>query len=83
MIIDRILDRKDNEELDGFDSYNAHDFYFDVLAYGKIGDDITYCMDTGDETDVRLALCRYILRNGYNPDLCTYVHSKKWLVNAN
>lgn len=82
MIIDKILDRKDNETFDGYDSYSAHDFYFDVLEYGEIGNDITHCMDEGDETDVRLALCRYILNNGYNPEICTYVCSKNWLVNA-
>lgn len=82
MIIDRILDRKDNEHYDGYDSYNAKQFYLDVLAYGKIGDSITKAMDYGDEKDVKSALCRYIIDNKYNPEICNYICSKNWLVNA-
>lgn len=77
MIIDLILDRKDGNE------YNAHDFYFECLEYNRIFDgianDILQCMDEGDETDVRVSLCRYILKNEYNPDLCSYICSVKWL----
>ena len=77
MIIDKILDRKDGC------TYNAHDFYWDCHKYNTIfegiANDILYCMDEGDETDVRLSLCRYILRNGYNPELCDYICSVKWL----
>lgn len=79
MIIDRILDRKDNEQYDGYDSYNAKQFYLDVLEYGRIGDQITEAMDYGDEKDVKSALCRYIIDNDYNPEICTFICSKNWL----
>lgn len=81
MIIDCILDRKDNEKYDGYDSYNAHDFYIDVLGYGSIGDDITRAMDEGTEEDVKNALCKYIDNNEYNPEIKDYINSKTWLTN--
>lgn len=73
MIIDRILDRKD-----GF-GYNAREFYFDCLAYGKVGDDITMAMDYGTESDVKRALCNYIDNNGYNPTIKNFINAVKWL----
>jgi hypothetical protein len=79
MIIDRILDRKDNEKDYGFDGYVPHDFYFDVLAYGRIGDHITRAMDCGTEEDVKKALCDYVINNEYNPDICNYINSVNWL----
>jgi hypothetical protein len=78
MIVDLILDRKDDER-DGIDSYNAREFYFGVMGYGEIGDDITRCMDEGEEWDVKMALMRYILRNGYNEKICDYICSVNWL----
>lgn len=79
MIIDRILDRKDNAEFDGVDSYKPHDFYFDVLYYGRIGDNITRAMDYGTENDVKKALCDYVISNEYNPNICDYINSVNWL----
>ena len=79
MIIDLILDRKDNEKLDGKDSYKAHDFYFDVMRYGKIGDEITSAMDYGTEADVKRALCNYIDNNEYNPEIKNYINAKAWI----
>lgn len=73
MIIDKILDRKDGE------LYKARDFYFDVLQYGRTGDEITRAMDGGTEDDVKKALCDYITGNGYNPQICEYVTSVEWL----
>lgn len=77
MIVDLILDRKDSGE------YNAHDFYMDTLSYmDTVPEDvkqITLCMDEGEEIDVKLALCRYILRNGYNEKICDYICSVNWL----
>lgn len=78
MIIDLILDRKGWEE-DGYASYNAHDFYYDVMRYGEIGEDITMAMDYGEEADVRRELCNYVVRNGYNPAICNYINSRDWL----
>ena len=79
MIIDLILDRKDNEVFDGVDTYNANDFYFDCLAYGNIGDDITEAIDYGTEAQVKCALCKYIDVNEYNPEIKDYINSKNWL----
>ena len=79
MIIDRILDRKDNAKDYGFDEYSPHDFYFDVLVYGRIGDNITIAMDYGTEEDVKKALCDYVIDNEYNPDICNYINSVNWL----
>lgn len=74
MIIDLILDRKDGEK------YNPNKFYGDCLNYGNIGDNITRSMDSGTETDVKEALCRYVIENDYNLNICKYINRKKWLV---
>lgn len=80
MIIDLILDRKGWEE-DGYAVYNPHDFYFDVMRYGEIGEEITKAMDYGNESDVRRELCNYVVRNEYNPAICDYINSREWLKN--
>ena len=112
MIIDLILDRKDNEALikqgkthqclvgvhrdklfgeaevveeDGIKctmiplEYNAKYFYTQVVRYGEVGFGIASAMDGGEEDDVKRELCKYVLDNGYNPDICEYVNSRKWL----
>lgn len=96
MIIDKILDRKDDDKLiaEGYThiingitgkpiklGYNADQFYKDVVAYGAIGTEIIRAMRTGSETDVKAALCKYIIDNEYNPDICGYVWSRNWLTN--
>lgn len=75
MIIDKILDRKDGEK------YKAHAFYIQCLMYGDVGDGyrISAVMDYGEEEDVKQALCNYVLRNEYNPKICDYIRSVKWL----
>lgn len=93
MIIDRILDRRDDEHdieigytharyPDGSTRelrYSPERFYHDVLEYGAIGHDITRAMDMGTETDVRKALCAYIDEQGYNPAIKDYINSRQWL----
>lgn len=75
MVIDIILNRKD-----GFPAhYTPEQFYREIYRYGEIGWGITKAMDYGTETDVKTALCEYIIRNEYNPDICGYVWSKNWL----
>ena len=85
MIIDEILDRKDYEE-EGYDIYNAHDFYLycmgESTCFKGIADKITYAMDYLEEEDVQNAICDYIIEQGYNPNICEYVRSVKWLVNG-
>ena len=85
MIIDKILDRKDDIEIYNFDSYNAHDFYFDCLGYSQVFDQafdyITIAMDYGTEEDVKKALCKYIDDNDYNPKIKDFIKSVEWLKN--
>ena len=82
MIIDLILDRKDALEND-VKSYNAHDFYMDCMDYNStfygIADGILQAMDEGTEENVKNELCLYILRNGYNSDICDFINSVEWL----
>ena len=75
MIIDIILNRKDS------DSYKPSDFYWDILGYGKLGDDITRAMDYGTEKEVKEALCKFIVEQYYNPAICDYINSVNWLEN--
>lgn len=94
MIIDLILDRKESDALraqgythirDGITGkiipleYNPRKFYFNALQYGDIGDDITRAMDYGTESDVKNALCEYVMLNEYNPDLCEYIRAVNWI----
>lgn len=81
MIIDRILDRYDNEKDNDF-NYNAHDFYYSVFEYGRIGHDITRAMDAGSEDDTRRALCDYIRKNGYNAKIIDYINNRVWNENT-
>ena len=73
MIIDLILDRKDGE------NYQPSTFYHDCMQYGEVGNGITAAMDYGNETDIKEAICKYIVLNGYNLDICKYVNRVKWL----
>jgi hypothetical protein len=77
MIIDLILDRRDNENWENFE-YSAHDFYIDCMRYGKIGDEITSAMDYGTEADTKKALCNYIDNNNYNPLIKNYIMAREW-----
>ena len=83
MIIDLILDRKDNLSEGFTDDYNAHDFYTDCMSYSGIfngiADGITRAMDGGTEADVKNELCRYITNNDYNPGICDFIKSVNWL----
>ncbi len=83
MIIDLILDRKDNEKWHGEDLYCARDFYHEVCDYSGLAmgafDYISIAMDYGTEADVRKALCRYIDDNEYNEKIKEYINSREWL----
>ena len=74
MIIDLILDRKDNKE------YNSKKFYNNVMQYGKIGWNISEALDNGNEDDIKKALCEYIINNEYNINICKYINSINWLI---
>lgn len=77
VIIDCILDRRDGEAY-GVE-YSPHDFYVSVMRYGEIGHGITAAMDYGEEEDVRRELCKYIIDNDYNPEICEWVNAQNWL----
>jgi len=86
MIIDLILDRKDGKNIkikDGklytTQKYNPKDFYDWVMGYGETGHDIAESLDNGQEDDVKRELCRYIIENEYNPDVCNFINSVNWL----
>ena len=84
MIIDVILDRKDDNTVwsDGKGCsvpYSAHAFYLAVMDYGETSWDITRALDEGTEADVKQALCDYIIKGGYNPEICDYINSVEWL----
>lgn len=64
--------------------YDPQKFYMDIFGYiGGCGsaaaENITREMDMGTEKSVKQALCKYILENGYNPEICEYINSRKWL----
>ncbi len=114
MIIDLILDRKDEDErgtvavtpnkLDDFYApvvelypveeipeelrggycyhYSARAFYHRVMAYGDVGEEITRALDGGTEADVKRALCEYIDRNEYTPEIKDYINAVEWLDGA-
>ena len=92
MVVDLILNRKDDDELirQGYThikytngdlrplAYNPHAFYMNCMGYEA--HEITKAMDYGWEKNVQDALCDYILTCGYNPEICDYIRSRKWLV---
>lgn len=80
MVIDVILDRKDDEKKGHFDWYSPKDFYDAMMAYVDMGgEDIASAMDGGTEEDVKAAICQYIEDYGYDPDICKWVNSVSWL----
>lgn len=83
MIIDLILDRKVDIEEGYTNTYNAHDFYIECMGYNSIfygiADGITAAMDGGTEEEVKAELCGYILKNGYNSEICEFINSVDWL----
>lgn len=82
MIIDSILDRKNNEQHGDF-NYDPRKFYHYVnqwAAYGmKDAIRIAHAMDELEEIDVKDALCLYIIHNEYNLQLIDYVMGRVWL----
>lgn len=73
MMIDKILDRKDGQ------AYNPKQFYDEAVQYGEVATGIASALDSGEESDVKRALCDYIIKNDYNRALCGYINSVEWL----
>lgn len=78
MIVDRILDRKDGEQYDAKDFYNYCMKEAAIFGY-YIGGEVIRAMDCRKNADVQEALCKYIMEQGYNPDICDYIRSVDWL----
>ena len=83
MIIDEILDRKEYEKQGNYAAYNARDFYYYCIAestiFHGIADEIIAALDYGGNADIQAALCRYVIANGYNPDICGYINRVNWI----
>lgn len=75
MLIDLILDRKDGDKYVVRDLYNYVQDYTDNPDYMAVA----RALDAGTETDVISALCDYISHENYNPEICDYICSVKWL----
>lgn len=78
MIVDMILDRKDGEP------YNAKAFYNycmeEMAVFGYyIGGEIATAMDIKRNEQVQAALCKYIMEQGYNPEICDYINAQNWI----
>jgi|DEB0MinimDraft_6_1074348.scaffolds.fasta_scaffold47472_1 hypothetical protein len=75
MIIDEILEAKEGR-------YNARDFYEYVSeseAFFNSEWPISRAMDGGTNKDVQRELCAYIDKNGYNPEIKTFVNGFTWV----
>lgn len=76
MVIDVILDRK------GGVPYSPDKFYRYAMGesevFGGLFDGLTRAMDFGTEEDVRRELKKYIIEQGYNPEICNYIDSVSW-----
>ena len=76
MLIDLILDRKEGLK------YRPENFKRDVLYYVDVFPcykPVAKAILGGKETDVKRELCRYIDREGYNPEIKSYVQDVRWL----
>ena len=74
MIIDLILNRKDNKG-----EYKPKEFYNEVMNYGEIGFEIAEALDNGQEIDVKRELSNYIIDKNYNKNIIKYILSVNWL----
>jgi hypothetical protein len=76
MIIDFILDRRAGVPYDAKKFYDYVRGEEDVFEFDPV---ISRAMDGGSEEDVKKALCRYIVDQGYNDRVCDYINSVDWL----
>lgn len=71
MIIDLILDKRDGEKVELSDIYNQ------AMIWEM--DYISRALDSGDENDIKNALCDYIDNNNYNPQIKDFIIKTTWL----
>lgn len=74
MIIDLILDVQADPA-----SYVARDFYADMNSWKGYGWMIARAMDSGTNEDVQNELCRYVIENEYNPQVCRFILNFNWI----
>ena len=74
MIIDLILDVQADPA-----SYVARDFYADMNGWRGYGWMIARAMDSGKNEDVQNELCRYVIENEYNPQICRFILDFNWI----
>jgi len=76
MIVDLILDRKAIK-------YSPKKFYNDLMGYynafPELVAPIADALDGGTEEQVKQALCNYITRQDYNPEICEDIQKLNWL----
>ena len=63
-------------------AYSASECYRRVREYEAgfgFAPEITLAMDYGTESDVKIAICNYIIANDYNPEICNFVNSVNWI----
>ena len=88
MIIDLILDRRDNIR-DGYgDSYDAREFYTDCREYAQCYEDdtqwkIVQALDLGTNENVQDMLCTYVDEGIYYPQIKEFIRSMDWLGDYN
>ena len=82
MLIDFIIARKNNDNWDRNGKYkteyNAKEFYYFLAKYDMYGD-IVDLLDSGENWEIKNALCMYIIEEDYDIDLCKYIKSINWL----
>ena len=76
MIADFILDRRAGVPYDAKKFYDYVRGEEDVFEFNPA---ISRAMAGGSEEDVKKALCRYIVDQGYNDRVCDYINSVDWL----
>lgn len=83
MIIDLILDRKDDLKK-GIDNYHAEEFYRSCFAYYQnfqcqFTENILNALDSGTNENIQNALCAYIDAGEYNPEIKNFIKQVDWL----
>ena len=74
-IVDLILDRRDGK---AYTASTAHKIVKETLRRDYIG--IYTAFAIGDNYDAQDALCEYINKEGFNPDLKFYIRRMDWIV---
>ena len=74
MLIDKILDRRDDLE-----KYNPKELYNYCVKSGDMYGEIADLLDSGENRDIQKALCIYIIEQEYRTSICEYINSVNWV----